>query len=170
MTVYIVTSGEYSEYSIERVFSNKKAAEDYIEWRRPSSYRIEEYDMLDDGKDIDMEGQAKYYYIEVRGICYKEAVVNITYNIERTITSNRPDITRPRTGVWEYKPKEESFRLNVRRWIPAENWDEDFHKNKYTKVFYDTAAAVRAMMADGANWIDIKNYFEENCFDEYPAD
>ena len=170
MTVYIVTSGEYSDYSIERVFSNKKAAEDYIEWRRPSYYRIEEYDMLDSGKDIDMEGQAKYYYIEVRGICYKEAIVNITCNIERTITSNRPDLIKPRTGVWEYKPEEQSFRLTVRRWILAENWDEEFHKNKYTKVLYDTAAAVRVMMADGANWIDIKNYFEENCFDEYPAD
>lgn len=170
MTVYVVTSGEYSDYSIERVFSNKKAAEDYIEWRRPSYYRIEEYDMLDSGEDIDMEGQAKYYYIEVRGICYKEALVNITCNIERTITSNRPDIIRPRTEVWEYKPKEESFRLNVRRWVPAENWDEEFYTNKYTKVLCDTAAAVRAMMADGATWIDIKNYFEENCFDEYPAD
>ena len=79
MTVYIVTSGEYSDYNIEKVFSNKPAAEDYIEWRRPSQYRIEEYEMLDNGKDIDIEGQAKYYYIEVRGICYKEAVVNITY-------------------------------------------------------------------------------------------
>lgn len=169
MTVYVVTSGEYSDYGIDRIFSNKKAAEDYIEWRRPSYYRIEEYEMLDDGKDVDMEGQAKYYYIEVRGICYKEALVNISYNIERTIASNST-VINPRTAVWEYKPKEESFRLNICRWVPAENWDEEFHKNKYTKVLYDTAAAVRAMLADGAAWNDIYRYFSEAKFDEYPAD
>ncbi len=39
---YIVTSGDYSDYSIERVFSTREMAEDFCD-RHDDSYRVEEY-------------------------------------------------------------------------------------------------------------------------------
>ena len=42
--VYIVTSGDYSEYRIECVFSTRKKAKEYIE-QHGSDYRIEVYDV-----------------------------------------------------------------------------------------------------------------------------
>ena len=39
---YVVTSGDYSDYSIERVFSTRKMAEDFCD-RHDDSYRVEEY-------------------------------------------------------------------------------------------------------------------------------
>lgn len=167
MTVYVVTSGEYSDYSINRVFSNRKAGEDYIEWRPNNYYRIEEYELDDDG-NLDMYGQEKYYSIEIRGIAYNNGVSIPQIWIDKCLRA--PDITYPITAVWDFKQSDETFRIRVLRFIPAANWDEEFYRNKYTKVLYDTAAAVKAMLADGAAWNDIHRYFSEAKFDEYPAD
>ena len=42
--IYIVTSGEYSDYHIDAVFSTKKLAEDYIQ-QHGTDYRIEKYNL-----------------------------------------------------------------------------------------------------------------------------
>lgn len=44
--VYIVTSGEYSDYSIEQVFSTKEKALEYLD-TQDDAYRLEEY-LLDE--------------------------------------------------------------------------------------------------------------------------
>ena len=47
MKVYIVTDGYYSEYMIEKVFSNRPAAEEYKEWHNIHN-EIEEYEIYDE--------------------------------------------------------------------------------------------------------------------------
>ena len=47
MKVYIVTNGEYSDYMIERVFSNREAAEEYKKWHNIHN-EIEEYEIYDE--------------------------------------------------------------------------------------------------------------------------
>lgn len=42
--IYIVTSGEYSDYSIDAVFSTKEKAKEYIQ-QYGTDYAIEEYDL-----------------------------------------------------------------------------------------------------------------------------
>lgn len=61
--VYIVTSGEYSDYSIHAVFSTKEKAEEYIAHNGyfSDSYEIEEYVM--DGEQPDMS--KKLYEIDI---------------------------------------------------------------------------------------------------------
>lgn len=44
MKVYIVTQGEYSDYSIQAAFSTREKAEEYRA-AKPSEYRIEEYEL-----------------------------------------------------------------------------------------------------------------------------
>ena len=50
--IFIVTSGEYSDYGISAVFSTRELAEEYVQ-RNGSDYRVEEYplDPLDDRTD-----------------------------------------------------------------------------------------------------------------------
>lgn len=54
--VYVVTSGEYSDYCIESIFNTKEAAEKYcaVHWNDSDPLEIEEWD-LDDGSNIECE-------------------------------------------------------------------------------------------------------------------
>lgn len=45
MKIYIVTSGEYSDYGIDSVYSNKENAEKYIKLYPSIRYEIEEFDV-----------------------------------------------------------------------------------------------------------------------------
>jgi len=42
--IYIITTGEYSDYSIERVFSTRKKAMEYLD-TKDNEYRLEVYDI-----------------------------------------------------------------------------------------------------------------------------
>ena len=45
-TIYVVTSGEYSDYSIRALFSTKELAQDFIDIQpNPQYHRIEEYEI-----------------------------------------------------------------------------------------------------------------------------
>ena len=45
--IYVVTSGEYSDYSIQRVYSTKQMAEEFCD-RYDDDFRIEEYNLDED--------------------------------------------------------------------------------------------------------------------------
>lgn len=61
--VYVVTSGEYSDYTIHAVFSTKEKAEEYIDHGEyfSDSYEIEEYEL--DSENPDMS--EKLYEIDI---------------------------------------------------------------------------------------------------------
>ena len=48
MKVYIVTSGIYSDYCINRVYIDKNKANEYAEWLANDHVTVEEYDISDD--------------------------------------------------------------------------------------------------------------------------
>lgn len=63
MKAYIITSGEYSDYGIECVFSDKAAAEKFCAIHNTGNkygypYEIEEYEM----DEVKIEGEIKVYY------------------------------------------------------------------------------------------------------------
>ena len=63
MKVYIVTSGEYSDYGIEAVFSTREMAEKYIATNNTTDYPydyIEEYDI--DSDKIITDNTIYYHY------------------------------------------------------------------------------------------------------------
>lgn len=45
MTIYLITQGEYSDYSVKGVFDNKELAEAFIAKFSQADYRIEEYEL-----------------------------------------------------------------------------------------------------------------------------
>lgn len=152
MKVYIVTDGDYSDYTIQKVFSNKEAAEEYKYWHHIAN-EIEEYEVADTAMDTEDQ---RYMFIRVYGTSYPEAVVDIKYEINpQTISDNH---IKRGAGLWDYRNynKTGAFTLYNYHYIPAENWDEEKYKEKYTKALYDQAALIRSMFADGAE-VDMIN-------------
>ena len=115
MKVYIVTDGEYSDYVIQEVFSNREAAEEYKYWHNIHN-EIEVYDLLDTAHTVDK----RYMFIRVSGLVYPEAVVDIRYDI-------RPELLRD----WELSKgagihsvsKPGVFNIHCYRHVPADKWD-----------------------------------------------
>lgn len=58
--VFVITSGEYSDYHIDRVFSTRRKANDYLD-TKDNSYRLEVYDM-----DESFESKTELYCITFR--------------------------------------------------------------------------------------------------------
>lgn len=151
MKVYIVTDGCYSDYMIEKIFSNRPAAEEYKKWRNIRN-DIEEYEVYDEPfEKIDGE---KVMFIRVQGTVYPEAVVDIEFDI-RPDMRREGNITRG-AGLMEYK-KPGVFTIYTYRYIPADMWDEEKYKAKYTTALYDLAGIAKAMFAEGASVRDVEN-------------
>lgn len=77
---YIVTSGEYSEYGIDAVFTTKEKAVDYVE-QHGTCYNIEEYDL-----DDEVEKKTQLWHIV---FCVEDGKLNkaspTSYNINRVV-------------------------------------------------------------------------------------
>lgn len=58
--IYIVTSGDYSDYTIDAVFSTKEKAEEYIQ-QHGMDYRVEDYDI-----DEEVKKETKIWSIKMR--------------------------------------------------------------------------------------------------------
>ena len=56
--IYIVTSGEYSDYSIDAVFTTKEKAVEYVE-QHGTDYNIEKYNL-----DEEVEKKTQLWYID----------------------------------------------------------------------------------------------------------
>lgn len=104
MTIYVVTSGEYSDYHIESVFADKKQAELYCAVRdsRREAYdsdfcRIEEYET----DEAQLEGKVYYgisFYAQVytSGIYLQSA--DQIYSISPVVTKSKSD----RSALYRY--------------------------------------------------------------------
>ena len=146
MKVYIVTDGDYSDYMIEKVFSNRPAAEEYKKWHNIHN-EIEEYEIYDE--PFTKEDGERAMVIRVQGTVYPEAVVDIKYDIIPNMIYEGA-ITRG-AGVMGLQRNNNIFTVYNYRYIPADKWDEEKYKAKFTKSLYDLAALAKSMFAEGAN-------------------
>lgn len=150
MKVYIVTDGCYSDYVIEKVFSNREAAEEYKKYRGIRN-DIEEYEVYDEPFTKD-DGE-RVMFIRVQGTMYPEAVVDIQFDI-------RPDLRyegglNGGTGMMAYK-RPGVYTLYTYRLVPADKWDEEKYKAKLTKSLYDYTALAKSLFAEGASVRDVE--------------
>ena len=58
--IYIVTSGDYSDYRIDAVFSTKEKAEEYVQ-QHGTNYRVEYYDI-----DKEVKKETKIWRVAIR--------------------------------------------------------------------------------------------------------
>lgn len=160
MKVYIVTNGEYSDYMIEKVFSNREAAEEFKKWHNISN-DIEEYDIYDEPFGPN-EGE-KTMFIRVQGTVYPEAVVDIRFDIRRELI--RDWTLRRCAGICSYGKTAYTIFKYIH--VPADKWDEEKYKAKMTRALYDLAGIAKALFAEGASVRDVEQAFR-NTDEEEP--
>ena len=143
MKVYVVTSGTYSDYMIQKIFLDKDKAEEYRKWL-PDSNDIEEYNTSDDdviNKQYKIRIDLKWYPNKRENLIarsWKDCQSDYNYNYY----SNYNDI-------WE--------ELSVVRTVNADNYDEQWFKDKLTKYIYDLKADVEYLKTEGLDENQIKN-------------
>lgn len=154
MKVYVVTSGCYSDYTIRKIFTDKQKAEDYKEWIIDAN-DVEEYDTADD------LSYDKYYKIIVN---YTERIDNkntpLEIRIEKCLSNDM--YTFGGVGYSDYSRipyTNTKFVLTMVRFIPEQNWNEEFYRNKYTKAMYDYVAIARQKRLEGWSEKDIRILF-----------
>ena len=149
MKTYIVTDGSYSDYRIQKVFSNRDAAEEYKKWHNCSN-GIEEYEVYDEAFTKD-DGE-KTMFIRVQGTVYPEAVVDIKFDIYPKMLDNR--LIRKDVGINNLFCKQGTYEIYYYNYISADKWDEEKYKLKVTKILYDLVAVARNLLSEGASIYD----------------
>ena len=147
MKVYIVTSGIYSDYCINRVYIDKNKANEYAEWLANDHVTVEEYDISDDDaieKQYKIRIELKWYPNKEEKLIarsWKDCESDYNYNYYSNYS-----------GIWE--------ELIVVRTVNADNYSEQYWKDKLTKFIYDLKAYVNQLKAEGFNEKFIKDAIE----------
>jgi hypothetical protein len=154
MKIYVVTAGSYSDYRIEKVFTDKDKAEEFATWCYDSN-GVDEWDTED---ELSVE---KYYCINVQYKLYdngkKENPIVSVYNY----ADDNYDYSY--TSLSDYHRYGGNYIvLNIRRFVKANNDTKDFYKQKYTKIAYDTMAMIKQLVADGYSYSQIEKMLENN--------
>ena len=151
MKIYVVTSGSYSDYHINKVFTDKDKAYEYAEWHNHwDGTDVEEYETEDDFV-VD-----KYYIIRITMKIYKDKMLGPVVRVQKKDELEHHN--------WFYN-RGDHFELTIVRSVPYENWNKEFYVNKYTKAIYDLSTIVKYHMEIGVNDRDIqtliRGYSEE---------
>lgn len=147
MKVYIVTAGDYSDYRIEKVFTDKAKAEEFAKWCYESN-GVDEWDTED---DINVE---KYYKICVQYRVYDNGTTENPIVAVYSCTNDNHGMNC--TYLSDYHRYGGNYIvLNIHRLIKAGNRDKYFYKQKYTKVAYDTMAMIKQLVVDGYSYDQI---------------
>ena len=146
MKIYIVSAGSYSDYHIEKLFSNKDKAEEYADWLEDSN-DVEEYEV------DDITEYKKYYKIIVNIKYHDNGKCDFTYHTCKTVDNW---CAKGDTSISDYhKYNGDYISLYLNRLVESQNYNEEFYKNKYTKAAYDLLATVRQKISEGFNTRDI---------------
>lgn len=148
MKVYIVTSGTYSDYGIERVFLDKEKAEKYAEMMSSHDYRVEEYE-TDDDKQIDEIRYVYGYYAKNKENYYtNERTEEVQLKIDK---NNTLDMATEDIKVTRYfELFDGGCEVYIRRLI-NHNLTDDENIEKCKKTLYDLMAQIEYLKNEGWN-------------------
>lgn len=146
MKIYVVTSGCYSDYYIDKVFTDKNKAEEFVEWHGwYDDSRIEEYE-TEDNLVVD-----KYYRINISARVYPNGILGPDIRVAKERVINKYNYLSVYDGY---------YKISLHRSIPAENWDEEFYTKKYTKALYDMISIIKYHKENGVSMYDIQKLIE----------
>lgn len=159
MKIYIVTAGQYSDYRIEKIFTDKTKAEEFAKWFYDSN-GVEEWDTED---EFEVE---KYYSICVQyKICdncsCETPIVCVSNCTNNNHTPNITYLADYHTYGLDY------IVLNISRTVKANNDNETFYKEKYTKVAYDTMAMIKQLHVEGYSYNQINEMLRNNAIEVF---
>ena len=148
--VYIVTSGEYSDYSIDAVFQDKNKAEAYCKCH-PNA-EIEEWEFFDD--NIYTPYNVVHIYMDISGNAKK-----ICFDFQ-TLSKEDADyymLNQDYATVYNAQ----HISLHLIRMLPK-NYNRENIKDRYTKVFYDLIPEIKYLISD----IGLSNDIMKTSYDQ----
>lgn len=153
MKIYIVTSGSYSDYGIDAVFTDKEKAEHYAEWKYDARVEIYDTDEVDDVEEV--------YYVDVTGQCIDGKFLAPDVRVEK----RDYELQNHNTFVQDYYDND-VLNLRIVRYIKNNNYTEEYLRSKYEKVYYDMAAIIKYNLIDGASVYDIHKLINYENYDD----
>ena len=165
MKIYVVTSGEYSEYHICGVFTKKKLAKEYAKLHGLSShdYKIEEYEADKYQTDLDSSEEHMLIYV--------------VYDVEnnRIVNSDTDYDDGDRVEGYSYNLKTFCFSIPASSVKPNKNRYEQLLKiarDRYAKYRYKCEIEGRIPVYYTCPYcgIDTHSLICDHCFARLPAD
>lgn len=166
MKIYVITSGDYSDYHIDQIFLDERKAEDYVKYHQKDHWeklRIETWRNADDLYDIGTEKYMK---------CEATVEVWIDYDNRNKIKFYPPEISCDYViGTTEGKgfshPKD-SRLIKFVKYFREGTYDLEEAKKVVQKIMYDTLTTLKDMVeTDGASLHDILSLFENEAYLKY---
>jgi len=156
--VYIVTSGCYSDYSIERVFLDKEKAEKYVSVSHRNDMSVEEYDITD--LNVELENIKNINEVIYRYNVKTGKEISISFN-----NINNIDF-KVYTCVSEYHHINELILgLYIKRQL-RENETEEQATERIIKIAQDISAEIKYELSNGATIDEINKMLEGKYNDE----
>lgn len=164
--IYILTSGKYSEYTIEKVFKTKEMAQRYMD--NYSGYNCDEMEIEEYYfEDEEVEKMEIFEYVEAR---FKHNYIsNETFFEFEILKSNSlydDNIDNINNiSIFDFKSSHFNFHeINIRitKNINQINYNKEKLKEKFNKIMLDMFAEIKSLK-EIEQWTDemIKEYFIE---------
>lgn len=140
--VYIVSSGDYSDYHIERVFKSITKAKKYSKAQNHFC-NIEVFDIDDDNLDI-LLTEGKF----IRGDMKfdKEPAIWMAYECK---LPNQYILNNQIEEYCKIDCHAGIYELYMGVFIPKNQWQEDKSREKFKKMLVDKVAEIKSMIVDG---------------------
>jgi hypothetical protein len=167
MKVYIITSGEYSDYGIDKVFIDKEKAEEWIRLnqRRYDVPKIEEWNTSDESFII-----GKYQIKKYITVNYESESFNGGEGFQIYLSQDNTE-SRPNLNEYPYNYSNYSYRtwnrtshtISLYRLVDDDFTEEDLKSvsNKYLKICRDYVTKAKSLMSEGFDEKQIKEMLFE---------
>lgn len=160
MKIYVITSGEYSDYHIDAIFLNEEKAEEYI--RLYPNCVIEEYEPFDDDFEIGKYEIKKYLVVNYQIGSWNNNKEGIDFYIGKTNTREYNDLKEYPYNYrkYSYYDWSDSHAITIYKLV-----DDDFTidkltddiKQKYLKICRDYVAKAKSLHdIEGYSYEDIE--------------
>ena len=151
-TLYVVTSGCYSDYHIEAIFKDKEKAEFYCTCHEDC-----------DIKDWTLDDDRVFTVFDMVTISFtirKDREDNVSFRFRHLTEEDASYLAENREGVSVYG---DWMTIVLHRRLPS-NYNEQKIKDKYTKVYQDLRAEILYMMSevDSNSSYEQRNIVSEN--------
>lgn len=167
--IYIVTSGEYSDYGIERVFLDETKARNYAKYHQAEAWggmRVEEYGFADEGYELITAG---YWRVTTIVEACKEhgprpfftkklptTLVHLAVTKEENKTALIPE-GDPKADICGYMA---NLTIMITRYFP-ESMGEKKARAQTEKIAYDILAEINNHIVEGEDADDVIGLMEK---------
>ncbi len=159
MKAYVITEGEYSDYSIVCIFLDKEKAENYVKYHKSTNgwfndIRIEEYDIEDDEYSLIDEG---FYLAEGSFTVSEDAKVS-EINVDNiSLVESREENKLEILHDWnDYS----NWRFYIHRCYPERLFTEEEAKQKLLEAIYDISNQIAYYRSCGMTYCSVCDKLE----------